>query len=133
MIADPPDAGILAGGSGLAWALLRTFVVLILLLPAIYWVTRWYARRALGSREAAWMRVIETIALGPQRHVCLIEVAGKVLVLGVTPQAITLLTEVDDEALLSHAPRLAEAMPFSDALRRQISRLVGRGKGRGDE
>lgn len=122
----------MTGDFSFGWALLRTAVVLALLIPAIYLTTRLYARRALSARDAAWVRVIETVSIGPQQKLCIVEVAGKVLVLGVTPQHVTFLTEIEDDALLANAPRLAEAVPFQDALRRQLARFIGRGKGKGD-
>lgn len=71
------------------------------------------------------MRVIDTAVLGPNRWVHLVEVAGRVLVVGATPERITLLSEI------SEPDRIAEvliatsgegAVNFSDFLKGALRR-----------
>lgn len=42
------------------------------------------------------VKVLSTSFLGPKRNLAIVEVAGEVLVLGITPASITCLTKVED-------------------------------------
>ncbi|NLH15511.1 MAG: flagellar biosynthetic protein FliO [Phycisphaerae bacterium] len=63
-------------------------------------VGAFYVSRRLGPRwhpsRGRHLRVVETIALGPQRHIHLLEVEGRRLVVGSTSQAIRLIAELGE-------------------------------------
>jgi flagellar protein FliO/FliZ len=64
------------------------------------------ARRFLGARIGAsgngpLMKVQSSISLGVKKEIALVEVGGNFLVVGVTPNHISLLTRIDKESLAS--------------------------------
>ena len=112
-------------GSSLAWAALRVLLALLVVLPLVYFVTRGISRHASRWAKGRAVRVIDTAVLGPNRWVHLIEVAGRILVVGATPERVTLLSEI------SQPERIAEvliatsgegAVSFSDFLKGALRR-----------
>lgn len=84
-------------GSGELWgALLRLLMALVVILPLVYGVTYLYSRRMTAGRSGRALKVIDAVHLGPNRSIVLLEVAGRVLVIGVTPHHIATLAEVTD-------------------------------------
>ena len=81
------------------------FVVMILIFVAAFYATklmgRNYAGQTSSSRE---MRVIDRLMLGRDRYLLIVEVGEKVLLLGVSPQQIDNLTELDSEAFNNLSP-----------------------------
>lgn len=72
--------------------IVRVIVVLALLAPAVYWAARWYGRRHTGSTN---LQIREVLPLGVNRALYVIEWDKRRYLLGVTPQAITLIDSVD--------------------------------------
>ncbi len=71
------------------------------------------ARRLLRSRFSRWsntpmIQVISTAYLGPKKEVSIIEVGKQYLVLGVTPNQISLLTRLDESPIQQETKPLAE-------------------------
>ncbi|MEX2355849.1 MAG: flagellar biosynthetic protein FliO [Thermaerobacterales bacterium] len=62
-----------------------------------YASSRLLARRMQGWSQARRMQIIESIAVGPRRHLCLIRVHDRVLCLGVTDGGIAPLMRFDAE------------------------------------
>ncbi len=77
-----------------------------------------------GRRRLGHPRVIGSCALGVKKSVSLVGVPGAVLVLGVTAEAITLLSRIDDAETIARLENEKSGAPsFADQLRR----VVGRG------
>lgn len=85
-------------------------------------------RRAMkatpGGRRLGQPRVIGSCALGVKKTVSMVEVPGAVLVLGVTADAITLLSRIDDAETIARIENEKTAAPSFAA---QLRRVVGRG------
>ena len=47
-------------------------------------------------------KILENLPLGPNRSVCIVELAGRVFLLGVTDGGITLLGEITDGNMIEH-------------------------------
>src|SRR5690554_1473159 len=94
----PVVAGAGTGGTaGELWqTALQLLGALALIIPLLYVVTRAYGQRALvgGSRRA--LSVIDSIGVGPNRSICLVEVGDRLLVVGVAADKVGLLTEITD-------------------------------------
>ena len=111
------------GTTGVSWwstiAYVASLVVVFLFVAGL----AYYASKFLGGRfgraaSGGGGRVLEHLPLGPGRSACVVELAGRLLILGVTEHSITLLGEIDDaaeaEQLLKRS--LEEpAAPFSGA------------------
>lgn len=118
------QTGALDGPSP-AGAALRVVLALAILVPAAYLVTKAFSRQASRWAKGRAVRVIDTAVLGPNRSVHLVEVAGRVLVVGATPEQVTLLSEISDpervaELLIATSP--GESSQFADFFKGALRR-----------
>ena len=110
------------GTPGVSWwstiAYVASLIVVFLFVAGL----AYYVSKILGGRFGRPVsngggRVLENLPLGPGRSACLVELAGKLLLLGVTERSITLLGEIEDEAAAEQILKksLAESStPFPD-------------------
>lgn len=91
---QPAASSWLATG-GYILSLLFTF---LLVLGLAYITSRLLGKRMAIGKGLGNGKVYATLALGPNRAVYVIEIAGKFMVLGVTDQNITMLTEINSLA-----------------------------------
>jgi len=88
----PPSPGFAAS---VAQMLLGLGAVIVLLL-----LTLWLIKRLSAPRgSASHMKVLGAVAVGPRERVVLLDVAGTVLVLGVTGNSVRTLHTVDAQSL----------------------------------
>jgi flagellar protein FliO/FliZ len=91
------------GVSDLMPSLWRLFGALLLVVVLI-WGTMWIARRVLKGRmtgaSGSDMRVLDRVFLGPRRSIEVVTVGNRFLVVGVTDQSISMLTELSEEDLI---------------------------------
>lgn len=105
-------------------------IVLALLMLAAYLLKR-YGGRLTGAGPAGradTIRIVSTKLLGGRRSLMLIRVRGQTLLLGVTPQAINCLTEIQELEGEWAQPAEGEgavATPFERHLGRNLDRKVG--------
>jgi flagellar biogenesis protein FliO len=110
-------------------------ITLGILFLIFYLLKSVFARRggALGSRGL--IRVISTTYLGGKRSLVLADIAGKKLLLGLSPQAITLLANIDSQESLetiSAAERGGqEGKPFLWYLESFMAKHLGKGESTG--
>jgi flagellar protein FliO/FliZ len=85
------ELALRAGGS---------LVLVLLLFASLVFLLRRFRGGAAGLRDSAnrFLRLRERIDLGARREIRVVEVQGRLLVVGVTNQGITLLTELDAAA-----------------------------------
>ena len=86
-------------GGGYGLYLLQTLLALggVCLLAWVF--LRWGARRLYGGMGGGRMHIVERVALGPRAALFLVEVGGKVLVVGAGEGAPRLVAEIDPAAL----------------------------------
>jgi flagellar biosynthetic protein FliO len=80
--------------------LTKTFIYLIIICLLAFVVLRfiYQGRKNIGApfiSSNKMIRVIERQMLQPQKYLCLVEVAGRYLLLGVSEQQVTFLTEIE--------------------------------------
>jgi flagellar biosynthetic protein FliO len=80
-------------------------------LLVVFYLLKRFLRREGGGSGNPLIRVIASQYLGIKKNIALVEVAGTVLVLGVSNDNISLLTKIEDQGAL-------------DAIRQQSSRLT---------
>lgn len=73
------------------------FILLALILIALYLVKRFWPIGAGLNGSNRWLNIIATAPIAPKKMISLVEVAGEVIVLGITEQHITMLTRVVHE------------------------------------
>ena len=87
--------------TGVSWWSTIAYVLSLLAVFAIVFLMAYIATKFLGGRFNARIsghggRVLENLPLGPNRSVCIVDMADRVFLLGVTDQSITLLSEILD-------------------------------------
>jgi len=96
---------MIEGAEQLLVYLLGSLLVIALAFVAVRWLARWQYQFTRGRR----MRVLEGIAVGRDRHLLLVQVGQKILLLGSTEGSIRLIDRIDDPELV--AEWLAEPQP----------------------
>ena len=100
-------------------------VILGGLLFVFYFAKRFFKRDVGGSKEKL-IRVLANSYIGVKKNISLVEVAGIVLVLGVTSDNISLLTKIEKKEILDKFKRFEGekiSPSFSDQLHELSSRF----------
>ncbi len=75
-----------------------TLLLIVLIFVAAYWFTKFLAKRnkfkQVGSSEK--IKILEQMAVGPDRTLLVVKTGGKTLLLGVTAQQVTLIKEFEE-------------------------------------
>jgi flagellar biosynthetic protein FliO len=103
---------------------LRLGLVLVIVWGAVV-AMRWYVRRTSGVSGGGGgrqLQVLETRALGPNRSLHLVRLGGRAVLLGVTPERITQLLEIDDP---DEVERLSVAITQADPRPGSLRAIVG--------
>ena len=127
-------AGYLSGyeeieptGAGVSWWSTLAYVISLIAVFAIVLVMAYVFARLIGGKLNARMsgqtgKVLENLPLGPNRSVCIVEMAGRVFLLGITDSSINLLTEITDAAEIERLRREAREIS-EDVFRREFGTL----------
>jgi flagellar protein FliO/FliZ len=92
----------------------------------VYYFTRRMTRTDVGGDREKLIRVLANKFIGVKKNICMVEVPGSILILGVTHDRITLLSEIEDDAVLNkihHAESAGSTPSFSDHLNKIVSRF----------
>ena len=120
--ADPRPTSV-SWWSTLAY-MLSLFAVFGVVLVMAYFAARFIGGRFNAARlSAPGGRVLENLPLGPNRSVCIVEMAGRVFLLGVTEHNINLLGEVTDRDLIEHLH--AQSINAGDMFSQEFGTLSG--------
>lgn len=89
-----------------------TLMFVLGLLGAALYALKAYMRKSgnapAGKGSYTPVRVITTAFMGPKRNIAVVEVAGEVLVLGLTPQSITFLTKIEDSSAKEELKKIGD-------------------------
>jgi flagellar protein FliO/FliZ len=110
----------------LTMAGIKMVLVLLLLLGVL--LSALYAfRRLAGAGQASGrpIRVLASSYLGPRKVISMVEIPGKILVLGVTKNDIRVLDRIDDEGVLAGF-RTSEGAAAPTAFSAHLKRLMAR-------
>lgn len=98
----------------MALGVIGSLALVVVLLYATLWGVKAFVLRKGGvAGRTSLIRVWETVHLSPHRALHVIEVGGQLLLVGATDNQVSLVAELDREALAEHDPfgaRLAQAM-----------------------
>ena len=115
--------------SSMSWWSTLAYIISLLILFAFVVVMAYFASRFLSGRfggtfTAAGGKILEHLPLGPNRSVCVVELAGRVLMLGVCEGSISLLGEVTDPLEIERLHLAAREHPIdSTAIAQQINSI----------
>ena len=105
---DAPESPVPDMGKTLARLVLATALILGALVGGFVIFKRVGAQRLKLGGGRQGLRLVDRLALGPKHAVCLINVAGRYLVVGVAEREMNLLTELD--------PLIEEQADFNETL-----------------
>lgn len=93
--------------TAVSWWSTLAYLVSLAAIFALVIIMAYLAAKFIGGRFNARMstgggKVLENLPLGPNRSVCIVEMAGRVFLLGVTEGSITLLGEITDGDIIEH-------------------------------
>ena len=118
-------------------ALVIFAVILYLAYLASKLVGKRYTPGGLGKKN---VQVLESISLGPNKSLLLVQAGEKTMLLGVTKERITYLSEVDRDTITLPEPPDGEPLDFAKALKLATAKRFGKskdapdqGKGDGDD
>jgi len=109
-----------------------TFIIgTIVIVFGAYYLTYFLGRKASGKSRGRLrnrnINMVDRFAISKDKSFCLVEIAGKVYVVGVTNQSMTLLDTLDAAAFAETAPERNDAPAWQMPSGRQFSnRLVNR-------
>jgi len=72
----------------------KILVVFALLFAAVYGLRRWLGGFVGSAASHGRLRIVDSLVVGPQRQLLVVEVEGRQFLIGATPQALTFLTEI---------------------------------------
>jgi flagellar protein FliO/FliZ len=118
-LAEEAAAPTMASGD-LSGAIVKTLAALALVLAVLMGLyvlaRRFMPGQGAGLAGGGGLRILGRLMLGPKKGLALVEVADRVLVLGLSEQSINLLATIDDP---EQVRRLAASRPgFGQALRK---------------
>lgn len=84
-------------------------------------------RMTIGGRGNKNIKILESVPLGQNKSLMIVEAAGKTFLLGITSNEISLVSELDGENLVADSSdKNAETMEFSSALKKVLENNFGR-------
>ncbi|MBI5491669.1 MAG: flagellar biosynthetic protein FliO [Deltaproteobacteria bacterium] len=94
-----------------------TLVFVLGVMGVVLYAVRYYMRRSGrggGAKASSPIKLLSTFFIGQKKNLAIVEVAGEVLVLGITPNSITCLTKVERNEALQELRKLepSRAIPF---------------------
>lgn len=115
----------------IAWMIIKTILVLALFIGGFYMFFKFVTQKAglhISGQEA--IQVLSVISVGTNKFIQIIDVAGKVFLIGVSDNSISLLTEIKDRVdidrirLLSSRSTPVQGNSFQDFISAQIGWVI---------
>lgn len=106
--------------------LVSLFAIFIFVVGLAYFAARFLGGKFAQQKLGYGGKILSHLPLGPNRSVCVIEMSGRVFMLGVTEHSITLLTEITDADEIDRLHR--EDLAFGkmpDMFSQQFGTLAG--------
>lgn len=92
----------------------------------VYYFTRRVSKFDRSGSKEKWVHVLANKFIGVKKNICVVEIPGSILILGVTNERITLLTQIEDDAVLEKmrsTEPVASSLSFADHLSKITSRF----------
>jgi flagellar protein FliO/FliZ len=108
-----------------ALKMLSALVIVIGGMLLVFYGSRRFARGGPLRMNGRLVRMVSSTCIGLKKSIALVDVAGEVLVLGITADRITLLTKIEDPAVLERLQQTDDpaALSFGQQLHRFTVRL----------
>jgi flagellar protein FliO/FliZ len=94
-------------------------------LLVVFYLLKRYVKRDGGGTKGQLIRVIASQYIGIKKNIALVEVPGTILVVGISNDNISLLTKIEDKAILEDLRQEVSGITpsFSDHLQRLATRF----------
>ena len=76
-----------------------TLIVIVVVLYLTYILSKWVAVKFSGITKGKYLKVIDSISIGKDKQLVIVELSGKILTLGVTAQNVNILSSLEAEEL----------------------------------
>lgn len=110
-----------------------TFIAVILIIYLSYIASKYIGRGLGKSSSSRYMRLIDQVTLGQDRHIAIIQVSQKYMLVGVTANQICFLSELKDDELFPLSPSETEDGMKTQDFKAILEKLNGFGKRGGKE
>ena len=110
---------VLMRTSGTIGSLAQIFGMLVafaLIVAAAYFVSKYFGKYALKTRENSNIKVVETSRVTADKYLQIVEVGGRYFLIGITKTNINLISEVDGDKIKANLPVEAERFSFKEFL-----------------
>lgn len=130
---EDKDFGPQVEEESVIWMIFKTLIVLGLFVGGFYMFYKFVTQKAglqVSGHEA--IKILSMVPVGPSRTLQLIDVAGKVYLLGISESGISMLTEISDKEeidrirLLSSRSTPVKDLTFQDFITDQVGWVVDR-------
>lgn len=114
------------------WEYLKATFLIVLIIAAAYYVTKFVASRAVGpGGRSGDIRISSSVTLGKDRQLVIAEIGGKAYILGITPQHVELIDKLERSELDDAREKEPSAPPTMDFKKEFLERLCGTYRGPG--
>ena len=83
---------------------------------AAYYVSKYFSKYALKTRENSNIKVVETSRVTADKYLQIVEVGGRYFLIGITKTNISLISEVDGDRIKANLPVETERFSFKEFL-----------------
>jgi len=127
-------------GSSYVWDIFKLLLVLGLMVGGFYCFFRYISKKTgITARGGDIMRTIATVPVGQNKYIQVVDLAGKLLVIGVADGGINLLTEITNKDDIDRIRLMGSpddkssgdgSSSFQDFLKERIGRGIGKAAGK---
>ena len=117
-----PDANMAqnAVGSGSAWdgiiQLIGLVILLLLVLAATYFTTRFVGNIKLGQMKNSNFKLIDAYRISPNKVIQIVKIGNRYIVLAICKDTINYITELDEEDVVERDYQTREKLSFEQLL-----------------
>ncbi|MCI8834493.1 MAG: flagellar biosynthetic protein FliO [Ruminococcus sp.] len=112
------------------WSVIFTFIGVVLIIYLSYLASKYIGTGLNKSSSSRYMRLVDQITMGQDRHIAIVQVSGKYLLLGITGSQINVLSEIQDEELFPLTPEGEDGGVKAPDFRALLDKLGDMGKKR---
>lgn len=111
-----------AGTLGSIAQIFGMLVAFAVIVAAAYYVSKYFSKYALKTRENSNIKVVETSRVTVDKYLQIVEVGGRYFLIGITKTNISLISEVDADQIKANLPVETERFSFKEFLDRAKSK-----------
>ena len=105
-----------AGTLGSIAQIFGMLVAFAVIVAAAYYVSKYFSKYALKTRENSNIKVVETSRVTVDKYLQIVEVGGRYFLIGITKTNISLISEVDADQIKANLPVETERFSFKEFL-----------------